>query len=125
MVLGGGCAGCGRCEGAPGASAWGEGVQLPAGQERRERRRGPGGLAADGAAAGGLDRPRGDPRAAGADPLFLQVKEATASVLEPYVRKSRYRQHGERVVLGQRMMQAASDIYLGWTKGLDVRRNFY
>ena len=59
------------------------------------------------------------------DPLFLQVKEATASVLEPYVRKSRYRQHGERVVQGQRMMQAASDIYLGWTKGLDVRRHFY
>jgi len=59
------------------------------------------------------------------DPLFLQVKEATASVLEPYVGKSRYRQHGERVVQGQRMMQAASDIYLGWTKGLDVRRNFY
>jgi len=60
-----------------------------------------------------------------ADPLFLQVKEATASVLEPYVRKSRYRQHGERVVQGQRMMQAASDIYLGWTKGVDVRRHFY
>jgi uncharacterized protein (DUF2252 family) len=59
------------------------------------------------------------------DPLFLQVKEATASVLEPYVGKGRYRQHGERVVQGQRMMQAASDIYLGWTKGLDVRRNFY
>ena len=59
------------------------------------------------------------------DPLFLQVKEATVSVLEPYVRKSRYRQHGERVVQGQRMMQAASDIYLGWTKGLDVRRHFY
>jgi Uncharacterized protein conserved in bacteria (DUF2252) len=49
----------------------------------------------------------------------------TASVLEPYVRQSRYRQHGERVVQGQRMMQAASDIYLGWTKGLDVRRHFY
>ena len=60
-----------------------------------------------------------------ADPLFLQIKEATASVLEPYVRKSRYRQHGERVVQGQRMMQAASDIYLGWTKGVDVRRHFY
>jgi uncharacterized protein (DUF2252 family) len=59
------------------------------------------------------------------DPLFLQIKEATASVLEPYVRKSRYKQHGERVVQGQRMMQAASDIYLGWTKGLDVRRHFY
>jgi uncharacterized protein (DUF2252 family) len=59
------------------------------------------------------------------DPLFLQVKEATASVLEAYLRKSRYRTHGQRVVEGQRMMQAASDIYLGWTKGLDVRRHFY
>jgi uncharacterized protein (DUF2252 family) len=59
------------------------------------------------------------------DPLFLQVKEATASVLEAYLPKSRYRQHGERVVQGQRMMQAASDIYLGWTKGLDVTRHFY
>jgi len=59
------------------------------------------------------------------DPLFLQVKEATASVLEAYLGKSRYHQHGERVVQGQRMMQAASDIYLGWTKGLDVRRHFY
>ncbi len=59
------------------------------------------------------------------DPLFLQVKEATASVLEPYVRKSRYRQHGERVVQGQRMMQAASDIYLGWTKGVEANRYFY
>jgi uncharacterized protein (DUF2252 family) len=59
------------------------------------------------------------------DPLFLQVKEATASVLEAYLPKSRYRLHGERVVRGQRMMQAASDIYLGWTKGLDVTRHFY
>ena len=59
------------------------------------------------------------------DPLFLQVKEATASVLEAYLPKSRYRQHGARVVEGQRMMQAASDIYLGWTKGLDVRRHYY
>jgi uncharacterized protein (DUF2252 family) len=59
------------------------------------------------------------------DPLFLQIKEATSSVLEEYLPKSRYRQHGQRVVEGQRMMQAASDIYLGWTKGLDVRRNFY
>jgi uncharacterized protein (DUF2252 family) len=59
------------------------------------------------------------------DPLFLQVKEATASVLEAYLPKSRYRQHGERVVHGQRMMQAASDIYLGWTKGLDQNRHFY
>jgi uncharacterized protein (DUF2252 family) len=52
-----------------------------------------------------------------ADPLFLQVKEATRSVLEDHLPKSRYRQSGERVVQGQRMMQAASDIYLGWTKG--------
>jgi uncharacterized protein (DUF2252 family) len=59
------------------------------------------------------------------DPLFLQVKEATASVLEPVVGRSRYRQHGERVVQGQRLMQAASDIYLGWTKGRDESRNFY
>jgi uncharacterized protein (DUF2252 family) len=59
------------------------------------------------------------------DPLFLQVKEATASVLEGPLPKSRYKQHGERVVSGQRMMQAASDIYLGWTKGLDVNRYFY
>jgi len=60
-----------------------------------------------------------------ADPLFLQIKEATASVLEAYLPKSRYRQHGERVVQGQRMMQAASDIYLGWTKGLDKNRHYY
>ena len=59
------------------------------------------------------------------DPLFLQVKEATASVLEAYLPKSRYRQHGERVVQGQRMMHAASDIYLGWTKGYDQDRHFY
>ena len=52
------------------------------------------------------------------DPLFLQVKEATASVLEDHLPKSRYRQPGERVVQGQRLMQAASDIYLGWTKGV-------
>jgi uncharacterized protein (DUF2252 family) len=59
------------------------------------------------------------------DPLFLQVKEATSSVLEPYLRPSRYRLHGERVVRGQRLMQAASDIMLGWTKGLDQSRHFY
>jgi uncharacterized protein (DUF2252 family) len=51
------------------------------------------------------------------DPLFLQVKEATRSVLEGPLPKSRYKQHGERVVSGQRMMQAASDIFLGWTRG--------
>jgi len=59
------------------------------------------------------------------DPLFLQVKEATASVLEGPLGKSRYRQHGQRVVDGQRMMQAASDIFLGWTKGADANRHYY
>jgi uncharacterized protein (DUF2252 family) len=59
------------------------------------------------------------------DPLFLQVKEATRSVLEGHLRKSRYKQHGERVVRGQRMMQAASDIFLGWTRGADDNRYFY
>ena len=53
----------------------------------------------------------------GDDPLFLQAKEATASVLEDHLPKSRFRQPGERVVQGQRLMQAASDIFLGWTKG--------
>ena len=47
------------------------------------------------------------------DPLFLQVKEATASVLEDHLPESRFRQPGERVVQGQRLMQAASDIFLG------------
>jgi uncharacterized protein (DUF2252 family) len=59
------------------------------------------------------------------DPLFLQVKEATASVLEDHLPKSRFRQHGERVVQGQRLMQAASDLFLGWTKGADTSRHYY
>jgi len=62
------------------------------------------------------------------DPLFLQVKEATASVLEPYAGTSAYAHAGRRVVEGQRLMQAASDIMLGWfrTDGLDgVQRDFY
>src|SRR5215208_6772194 len=59
------------------------------------------------------------------DPLFLQVKEATRSVLEGPLPKSRYRQHGERVVAGQRMMQAVSDIFLGWSKGEDRTRYYY
>jgi len=62
------------------------------------------------------------------DPLFLQVKEAQASVLERYLAPSRYRNHGQRVVVGQRLMQAASDIFLGWQriKGLDGRtRDYY
>jgi hypothetical protein len=51
------------------------------------------------------------------DPLFLQVKEARASVLEPYVGKSAYRNRGQRIVTGQRLMQSASDMFLGWTEG--------
>jgi uncharacterized protein (DUF2252 family) len=62
------------------------------------------------------------------DPLFLQAKEAEASVLEPYAGASRFKNHGRRVVEGQRLMQAASDIFLGWcpATGLDSRsRDFY
>jgi uncharacterized protein (DUF2252 family) len=62
------------------------------------------------------------------DPLFLQAKEAEASVLEEFVGKSHYANHGERVVAGQHLMQAASDIFLGWQRaeGLDgVSRDFY
>ena len=59
------------------------------------------------------------------DPLFLQVKEATASVLEDHLPKSRYKQPGERVVQGQRLMQAASDIFLGWTRGAEANRYLY
>jgi uncharacterized protein (DUF2252 family) len=62
------------------------------------------------------------------DPLFLQCKEAQPSVLEPFLGRSEYSQHGRRVVEGQRMMQAASDIMLGWlrTTGIDgVTRDFY
>ena len=50
------------------------------------------------------------------DPLFLQLKEAQASVLEPFLGKSRFNQHGQRVVEGQRLTQAASDIMLGWIR---------
>src|SRR5207248_9545430 len=52
--------------------------------------------------------------AEGDDPLIMQIKEAGESVLEPYLGASPYKNHGERVVVGQRMMQAASDIFLGW-----------
>jgi uncharacterized protein (DUF2252 family) len=58
-----------------------------------------------------------------ADPLFLQVKEAQSSVLERHLPKSRYRNHAQRVVAGQRLMQAASDIFLGWIRG--PQRDFY
>jgi uncharacterized protein (DUF2252 family) len=62
------------------------------------------------------------------DPLFLQVKEAAASVLEAHLDGPRYRNHGARVVAGQRVMQAATDVFLGWQRirGLDGRdRDYY
>jgi uncharacterized protein (DUF2252 family) len=62
------------------------------------------------------------------DPLFLQFKEAQASVLEPFLGPSEYAQHGQRVVEGQRMMQAAPDILLGWERipAIDgQQRDFY
>jgi uncharacterized protein (DUF2252 family) len=58
------------------------------------------------------------------DPLFLQVKEAGTSVLEGHVSSSAYEHHGHRVVAGQRLMQAASDIFLGWFRGTGGR-DFY
>ncbi|MFF2371863.1 DUF2252 domain-containing protein [Agromyces sp. NPDC058110] len=64
-----------------------------------------------------------------ADPIFLQAKEAQASVLERFVGPSEYEQHGERVVRGQRVMQATSDIFLGWQRGFPDssgrQRDFY
>ena len=62
------------------------------------------------------------------DPLFLQFKEAQMSVLEPFLGKSHYAQHGQRVVEGQRMMQAAPDIMLGWERIVTIdgeQRDFY
>jgi hypothetical protein len=63
------------------------------------------------------------------DPLFLQLKEAEASVLEPFLGHSEFSNHGQRVVTGQRLMQATSDIFLGWLhvpSGLDGKaRDFY
>ena len=65
----------------------------------------------------------------GQDPLFLQMKEAEASVLEEFLGPSKFKNHGERVVVGQRLMQATSDIFLGWLhvdSGLDNQpRDFY
>jgi uncharacterized protein (DUF2252 family) len=58
------------------------------------------------------------------DPLFLQVKEAGVSVLEAHLPKSAYENQGQRVVAGQRLMQAASDIFLGWLRG-PAGRDFY
>jgi uncharacterized protein (DUF2252 family) len=64
-----------------------------------------------------------------ADPLFLQVKEAEASVLSRFIGASKYTNQGQRVVAGQRLMQASSDIFLGWQRieaGLDgQQRDFY
>jgi uncharacterized protein (DUF2252 family) len=59
------------------------------------------------------------------DSLFLQLKEARASVLEPYAGRSKQRNHGERVVEGQRLMQAASDLFLGWSRDPTLRVDFY
>ncbi len=58
------------------------------------------------------------------DPIFLQIKEARSSVLEAYARKSIHANHGERVVAGQRLMQSASDLFLGWMRGANGR-NYY
>ena len=59
------------------------------------------------------------------DPLFLQVKEATRSVLEAHLSPSEFATAGERVVQGQQMMQAASDIFLGWSEGIEPDRFYY
>lgn len=58
------------------------------------------------------------------DPLFLQVKEARESVLEPYAGKSAHSNHGQRVVIGCQLMQSASDLFLGWTEGA-TGKQFY
>jgi len=62
--------------------------------------------------------------AAGDDPLFIQIKQAGPSVLETYLGRSTYPNHGQRVVVGQHLMQAASDIFLGWTHD-QRQRHFY
>ena len=58
-------------------------------------------------------------------PLLLQIKEAQESVLAPFAGPSDYANHGERVVVGQRMMQAATDVFLGWTRTPIDKRYFY
>ena len=58
------------------------------------------------------------------DPLFLQIKQANASVLEPYAGKSLHGNHGQRVVVGQRLMQSASDMFLGWSQGSQGRHYY-
>jgi uncharacterized protein (DUF2252 family) len=59
------------------------------------------------------------------DPILLQFKEALPSILEPYAGKSRFRNHGERVVTGQRMLQSASDVFLGWTSDASGRHYYF
>lgn len=59
------------------------------------------------------------------DPLIIQVKQATSSVLEPYWQKSKFRNHGRRVVEGQRLIQAASDIFLGWSQGVSGNHYYF
>jgi uncharacterized protein (DUF2252 family) len=59
------------------------------------------------------------------DPLFLQVKEARASVLEPYAGASAFANHGQRVVNGYRLMQPASDMFLGWTQGRTQEHQYF
>jgi uncharacterized protein (DUF2252 family) len=59
------------------------------------------------------------------DPMLLQIKEALPSVLEPYAGKSPYSNHGERVVTGQRMLQSASDVFLGWTRDEEGRSYYF
>jgi uncharacterized protein (DUF2252 family) len=59
------------------------------------------------------------------DPMLLQFKEALPSVLEPYAGKSRYANHGDRVVTGQRMLQSASDVFLGWTRDEEGRSYYF
>jgi uncharacterized protein (DUF2252 family) len=59
------------------------------------------------------------------DPMLLQFKQALPSVLEPYAGRSRYANHGERVVTGQRMLQSASDVFLGWTSDTEGRHYYF
>ena len=62
------------------------------------------------------------------DPLILQAKEAQPSVLEPFAGRCAYANHGRRVVVGQRLMQTASDIFLGWQRAKDIdgqTRDYY
>ena len=59
------------------------------------------------------------------DPLFLQIKEATTSVLEAHLPKSQHPKYGERVVSGQRLMQASSDIFLGWDTDAETDHHYY